>query len=165
MFTKRDQFAIAMMKNLASFNFEDVFAEKYDFFSRIFQYLIKDYNNAGGGKYAEYYTPREIATVMARLLVGMMPSYVAFPAMTRQPEQAHYSLALAHQIGEDRCSIYSPDISEKSSRCPSEPYSQWTVRELAKYPSGVIPFLNRLIRKPTAQLRNSIMSFQIRLSN
>lgn len=35
---KRDQFAVAMMKNISSFNFEDVFAEKYDFFSRVFQY-------------------------------------------------------------------------------------------------------------------------------
>lgn len=58
------------MRGIASFNFEEVFAEKYDFFSRIFEYLIKDYNNAGGGKYAEYYTPRAIAQVMARLLVS-----------------------------------------------------------------------------------------------
>jgi len=33
-------------------------------------YLIKDYNTAGGGKYAEYYTPHAIETIMARLLVG-----------------------------------------------------------------------------------------------
>ena len=41
-----------------------------DFFADIFEYLIKDYNTAGGGKYAEYYTPHAIATIMARLLVG-----------------------------------------------------------------------------------------------
>ena len=47
-----------------------MFDEKYDFFSHIFEYLLKGFNNAGGGKYAEYYTPRAIAQVMARLLVG-----------------------------------------------------------------------------------------------
>ena len=112
---KRDQFAIAMMKNLASFNFEDVFAEKYDFFSRIFQYLIKDYNNAGGGKYAEYYTPREIATVMARLLVGDDAQLRGVSCYDPSAGTGTLLLALAHQIGEDRCSIYSQDISEKSS--------------------------------------------------
>ncbi len=111
---KRDQFALALMKNLASFNFEEVFSEKYDFFSRIFQYLIKDYNNAGGGKYAEYYTPREIATVMARLLVG---NDLKRGVTCYDPAAGTGTLllALAHQIGEDRCSIYSQDISEKSS--------------------------------------------------
>lgn len=112
---KRDLFAIAMMKNLTSFNFEDVFAEKYDFFSRIFQYLIKDYNNAGGGKYAEYYTPREIATVMARLLVGDDANLRGVSCYDPSAGTGTLLLALAHQIGEDRCSIYSQDISEKSS--------------------------------------------------
>jgi len=37
--------------------YEDAFAERYDFFADIFEYLIKDYNTSGGGKYAEYYTP------------------------------------------------------------------------------------------------------------
>ncbi len=65
---KRDNFARALLRSIASFNFESVFDEKYDFFSCVFEYLIKDYNNAGGGKYAEYFTPRSIARVMARLL-------------------------------------------------------------------------------------------------
>lgn len=112
---KRDQFAVAMMKNISSFNFEDVFAEKYDFFSRIFQYLIKDYNNAGGGKYAEYYTPREIATVMARLLVGDNAALRGVSCYDPSAGTGTLLLALAHQIGEERCSIYSQDISEKSS--------------------------------------------------
>ncbi len=111
---KRDQFALALMKNLASFNFEEVFSEKYDFFSRIFQYLIKDYNNAGGGKYAEYYTPREIATVMARLLVGDEKKR-GVTCYDPAAGTGTLLLALAHQIGEDRCSICSQDISEKSS--------------------------------------------------
>jgi type I restriction enzyme M protein len=112
---KRDQFAVAMMRNISSFNFEEVFAEKYDFFSRIFQYLIRDYNNAGGGKYAEYYTPREIATVMARLLVGDDVQLRGVSCYDPSAGTGTLLLALAHQIGEERCSIYSQDISEKSS--------------------------------------------------
>ena len=38
---KRDEFAKSLMRNVASFNFEDVFDEKYDFFSRIFEHLLK----------------------------------------------------------------------------------------------------------------------------
>ena len=67
---QRAPFARALVNRLCTFSFEDAFAESYDFFSAIFEYLIKDYNTAGGGKYAEYYTPHAIATIMARLLVG-----------------------------------------------------------------------------------------------
>ena len=47
---------------------EDINQKHYDFFADIFEYLIKDYNTAGGGKYAEYYTPHAIATIMAKTL-------------------------------------------------------------------------------------------------
>ncbi len=67
---QRAPFARAMVDKLANFSFEEAFSEHYDFFANIFEYLIKDYNTAGGGKYAEYYTPHAIATIMARLLVG-----------------------------------------------------------------------------------------------
>jgi len=112
---KRDQFARALVNNVASFNFEDVFVEKYDFFSRIFEYLIKDYNNAGGGKYAEYYTPRAIAQVMARLLVGDNADLKGVTCYDPSAGTGTLLMALAHQIGEDRCTIFSQDISNKSS--------------------------------------------------
>ena len=104
-----------LMSAVASFNFESVFAEKYDFFSRIFEYLIKDYNNAGGGKYAEYYTPRAIAQVMARLLVGDDANLRGVTCYDPSAGTGTLLMALAHQIGEDRCTIFSQDISEKSS--------------------------------------------------
>ncbi len=113
--TKRDNFARSLMSAVASFNFESVFNEKYDFFSGIFQYLIKDYNNAGGGKYAEYYTPREIATVMAMLLLEDNKEYKGATCYDPSAGTGTLLMALAHQIGEDRCSIYSQDISDKSS--------------------------------------------------
>lgn len=112
---KRDEFARALMNNVATFNFDSVFDEKYDFFSGIFEYLLKGFNNAGGGKYAEYYTPRAIAQVMARLLVGDNPDLRSVTCYDPAAGTGTLLMALAHQIGENRCSIYSQDISEKSS--------------------------------------------------
>lgn len=112
---KRDEFAKSLMRKVASFNFEDVFTEKYDFFSRVFEHLLKGFNNAGGGKYAEYYTPRAIAQVMARLLVGDNAELRGVTCYDPSAGTGTLLMALAHQIGEDRCTIYSQDISEKSS--------------------------------------------------
>lgn len=113
--TKRDAFARSLMSTVASFNFESVFDEKYDFFSGIFEYLIKDYNNAGGGKYAEYFTPRAIAQVMAALLIEEGKDYKGVTCYDPSAGTGTLLMALAHEIGENRCSIYSQDISEKSS--------------------------------------------------
>lgn len=113
---QRNQFAAALVSNLATFDFEAVFGEKYDFFSTIFEYLIKDYNINGGGTYAEYYTPKSVATIMARMLV---PSNADIRSVTCYDPAAGSGtllMALAHRIGEDRCQIYSQDISQKSSQ-------------------------------------------------
>ena len=77
--------------------------------------MLKGFNNAGGGKYAEYYTPRAIAQVMARLLVGDNADLRGVTCYDPSAGTGTLLMALAHQIGEDRCSIYSQDISEKSS--------------------------------------------------
>ncbi len=58
--TARAPFARALVDKLVNFSFEEAFEKHYDFFADIFEYLIKDYNTAGGGKYAEYYTPHAI---------------------------------------------------------------------------------------------------------
>lgn len=113
---KRSEFARALVNKLAKFSFESVFNEKYDFFSDIFEYLIKDYNNAGGGKYAEYYTPKSIARVMARLLVGDNPDLHSVQCYDPSAGTGTLLMALAHQIGEDRCTIYSQDISQRSNK-------------------------------------------------
>ena len=55
--SKRDGFCRAVIDKLINFSFEHIFDAGYDFFATIFEYLIKDYNKDGGGKYAEYYTP------------------------------------------------------------------------------------------------------------
>jgi Type I restriction-modification system methyltransferase subunit len=113
---QRDSFARALVSKLADFNFEDVFNEKYDFFSDIFEYLIKDYNTAGGGKYAEYFTPKAIATIIARLLVGDESQLASKTCYDPTAGSGTLLMALAHQIGTNRCSIYSQDISQKSSQ-------------------------------------------------
>ena len=116
--TKRDAFARSLMRELAKpdANFEPMFAEKYDFFSTMFEYLIKDYNKDGGGKYAEYYTPRSIAQIMARLLVGNDKNLRGVTCYDPSAGSGTLLMALAHKIGENHCSIYSQDISQKSSQ-------------------------------------------------
>lgn len=113
---QRSNFAAALVSHLATFNFEDVFYQKYDFFSTIFEYLIKDYNKDGGGKYAEYYTPKSVATIMARMLVPDGTELRGVTCYDPAAGSGTLLMALAHQIGEKRCQIYSQDISQKSSQ-------------------------------------------------
>lgn len=112
---KRDDFAKALVNKLITFNFEEVFDQKYDFFATVFEYLIADYNKNGGGKYAEYYTPHAVATVMARLLVDEDEDIKSVTCCDPSAGTGTLLMALAHQIGEDRCTIYSQDQSQKST--------------------------------------------------
>ena len=111
--TQRDNFCKAIVNQLVNFSFEKIFNQKFDFFSTIFEYLIKDYNKDGGGKYAEYYTPHAVAKIMASILVDKPVKNVT----CYDPSAGSGTLLmnLAHAIGEDRCTIYSQDISQKSS--------------------------------------------------
>ena len=110
---KRDDFCKAIVNKLTGFSFEHIFHEKFDFYATIFEYLIKDYNTNSGGKYAEYFTPHAVSKIMARCLVhGNVNSATCY-----DPSAGSGTLLmnLAHQIGEDKCTIYSQDISQKSS--------------------------------------------------
>ena len=111
--SQRDAFCRALVNQLVKFSFEQIFDQKFDFFSTIFEYLIKDYNKDGGGKYAEYYTPHAVAKIMASILVNGPTQNVT----CYDPAAGSGTLLmnLAHAIGEDRCTIYSQDISQKSS--------------------------------------------------
>lgn len=114
--SQRANFARALVDKLVKFSFEEAFAERYDFFANIFEYLIQDYNTAGGGKYAEYYTPHAIATIMARLLVGDDSDLHNIECYDPSAGTGTLLMALAHQIGEDRCTIFSQDISQRSNK-------------------------------------------------
>ncbi|MBL1232563.1 MAG: SAM-dependent DNA methyltransferase [Flavobacteriales bacterium] len=110
---KRDEFCKAIINKLINFSFENIFHEKFDFYATIFEYLIKDYNTNSGGKYAEYFTPHAVAKIMARCLVHENVQNVT----CYDPSAGSGTLLmnLAHQIGENKCTIYSQDISQKSS--------------------------------------------------
>lgn len=113
---QRTPFARALVDKLAKFSFEEAFKENYDFFATIFEYLIKDYNTAGGGKYAEYYTPHAIATIMARLLVGNDKNLHNIEIYDPSAGTGTLLIVLAHQIGEDKCTIFAQDISQRSNK-------------------------------------------------
>ena len=114
--SQRADFARALIDKLANFSFEEAFAQSYDFFAAVFEYLIQDYNTAGGGKYAEYYTPHAIATIMARLLVGDNADLHNIECYDPSAGTGTLLMTLAHQIGEDRCTIFSQDISQRSNK-------------------------------------------------
>nr|WP_290129241.1 class I SAM-dependent DNA methyltransferase [Pseudomonas juntendi] len=115
--SKRDNFCRALINKLVEFSFERIFTQKYDFYAALFEYLIKDYNSNSGGKYAEYYTPHSVANIMAAILVPENVRGKIKNVSCYDPSAGSGTLlmSIAHAIGEQRCSIYSQDISQKSS--------------------------------------------------
>lgn len=115
--SKRDNFCRALINKLVEFSFERIFTQKYDFYAALFEYLIKDYNSNSGGKYAEYYTPHSVAKIMAAILVPEKVRGKIKNVSCYDPSAGSGTLLMniAHAIGEQRCSIYSQDISQKSS--------------------------------------------------
>lgn len=113
--SQRDNVARELIKLLSSTKFDNtIYAEGFDFFSTIFEYMIKDYNKNGGGNYAEYYTPRTIAKIIADILIGKEnPENVK----VYDPAAGSGTLLMnvANKIGVDKCTVYSQDISQKSS--------------------------------------------------
>ena len=114
--SQKAPFARALIDKLVNFSFEEIFAESYDFFAAIFEYMIKDYNTNGGGVYAEYYTPHAIAVIMARLLVGDNPDLHNIECYDPAAGTGTLLMALGHQIEEDRCTIFAQDRSQKSNK-------------------------------------------------
>lgn len=115
--SKRDAFCRAIINKLVEFSFERIFNQKYDFYATIFEYLIKDYNSNSGGKYAEYYTPHAVARIMAAILVPQEQQGQIKNVTCYDPSAGSGTLLMnvAHAIGEKRCTIFTQDISQKSS--------------------------------------------------
>lgn len=113
--SQRDFVAKSIINKLTEVKFdESIFNAGFDFFSTIFEYMIKDYNKDGGGKYAEYYTPHSVAKIIAKIIVGK-----SSPSNVRIYDPAAGSgtllMNLASEIGTEKSTVYSQDISQKSS--------------------------------------------------
>ena len=109
---RKDDFAAALIEELVSKSFENLFEKKYDFYADIFEHLIGDYNK-DSGKYAEYYTPHSIAKIIARIMAPKGDQNVTIydPAAG----SGTLVLTLADQIGEENSAVYTQDISQKSN--------------------------------------------------
>ena len=92
----------------------EIFEQGWDYFSSVFEYLIKDYNK-DSGKYAEYYTPAFAGAIMADILYNDIPVdqvEIYDPAAG----SGTLLLSLATRIGAKNCTIYSQDRSQKSTQ-------------------------------------------------
>lgn len=117
----RNNFAKAIFSIISQekFDFSDAFKNNFDFYSTIFEYLIKDYNVASG-VYAEYFTPQSVSSIIAKILVGMSDKIKASEIYDPSAGSGSLVLHLAHELGADdginRAIVYTQDISNKSSR-------------------------------------------------
>lgn len=103
------------------FQFKDAYENSFDFYSTIFEYLIKNYNVASG-TYAEYFTPQSCSAIIAKILVNM--SEISDDKLYEISDFAAGSgsliLHLANELGHgkfgNKARVYTQDISAKSSR-------------------------------------------------
>ena len=120
--SKRNNFAKNIFGIISQerFDFGDAFKNNFDFYSRIFEYLIKDYNVASG-VYAEYFTPQAISSIIAKILVHMSPVEdqlydVYDPSAGSGSLVLHLANELGHGSFGEKAQVYTQDISGKSSR-------------------------------------------------
>lgn len=120
--SKRNNFAknIFGIISQEKFDFGEAFKNNFDFYSAIFEYLIKDYNVASG-VYAEYFTPQAISSIIAKILVNMTPvEDKVYEVYDPSAGSGSLVLHLANELGEgsfgDKAHVFTQDISGKSSR-------------------------------------------------
>lgn len=120
--SSKDNFAKAIFSDISKskFDFSVAFENgSFDFYSRIFEYLIKDYNVASG-RYAEYFTPQAVSEIIAKILVGMSETITASEIYDPSAGSGSLVLHLANELGKEkdisRAIVYTQDISQKSSR-------------------------------------------------
>lgn len=118
---QRNNFAKAIFGIIAKdkFDFSEAFGGSFDFYSAIFEYLIKNYNVASG-TYAEYFTPQTVSSIIAKILVGMSDTIEAAEIYDPAAGSGSLILHLAHELGQEggmnRAIVYTQDISKKSTR-------------------------------------------------
>lgn len=121
--SKKNSFAKAIFGIISQekFDFGEAFTNNFDFYSTIFEYLIKDYNVASG-KYAEYFTPQAVSNIIAKILVKMGKTDDDRLYEICDPSAGSGSLVLhlANELGKgefgSNARVYTQDISNKSTR-------------------------------------------------
>lgn len=119
--SQRNNFARAIFGIITQdkFDFSEAFEGGFDFYSAIFEYLIKNYNVASG-TYAEYFTPQTVSSIIAKILVGMSEKIDAAEIYDPAAGSGSLILHLAHELGQEggmnRAIVYTQDISKKSTR-------------------------------------------------
>lgn len=121
--TKRTSFAAALFGIISEdkFDFSGAFNNNFDFYSTIFEYLIKNYNVASG-TYAEYFTPQSVSNIIAKILVGMsdVEEDKLYEVLDCAAGSGSLVLHLANELGKgkfgNRARVYTQDVSTKSTR-------------------------------------------------
>lgn len=120
--SKRNNFAKNVFATISrsKFDFGEAFEDNFDFYSTIFEYLIKDYNVASG-RYAEYFTPQSVSAIIAKILVNMSPVKdtlydIYDPAGGSGSLVLHLANALGNGSFGNKARVYTQDISQKSTR-------------------------------------------------
>lgn len=120
---RRDAFARAIFGIISEskFDFGEAFDSNFDFYSTIFEYLIKNYNVASG-TYAEYFTPQAVSSIIAKILVGMsrVEDNKLYDVLDCAAGSGSLVLHLANELGQgklgNRARVYAQDVSTKSTR-------------------------------------------------
>jgi len=120
---KRNAFAVAIFGIISEdkFDFTEAFGSNFDFYSTIFEYLIKNYNVASG-TYAEYFTPQSVSNIIAKILVGMseVEDDRLYEILDCAAGSGSLVLHLANELGKgkfgNRARVYTQDVSTKSTR-------------------------------------------------
>lgn len=121
--SKKNAFAKALFGIISQdkFDFGGAFENNFDFYSTIFEYLIKDYNVASG-KYAEYFTPQSISSIIGKILVKMddIDKDKIYEICDPSAGSGSLVLHLANELGNgefgSNARVYTQDISNKSTR-------------------------------------------------
>ena len=112
---KRSLFARTIFSIIATdkIDFSSAFSSSFDFYSSIFEYLIKDYNVASG-VYAEYFTPQAVSSIIAKCLVGMSDvikaSEIYDPSAGSGSLVLHLGNELRQEDGATGAIVYTQDI-------------------------------------------------------
>lgn len=119
----KNGFAVSIFSIITQekFQFQDAYENSFDFYSTVFEYLIKNYNVASG-TYAEYFTPQACSSIISKILVNMseIDENKLYEITDFAAGSGSLILHLANELGHgkfgNRARVYTQDISAKSSR-------------------------------------------------